>query len=83
VAATRTGKSGAVYGAREAVSVREAIRADTRAGAWLTHEERIKGTIEPGKLADLIVVSDDPLAQSPIDIRGARVLMTIVGGRVV
>jgi predicted amidohydrolase YtcJ len=83
VAATRTGKSGAVYGAREAVSVREAIRAYTRAGAWLTHEERIKGTIEPGKLADLIVLSDDPFVLPPIDIRSARVLMTILGGRVV
>ena len=63
--------------------MREAIAAYTRNGAWLTREEKIKGTIEPGKLADLIVLSEDLLAIPPEKILSTRVEMTIVGGRIV
>jgi predicted amidohydrolase YtcJ len=81
-AVTRAGRSGAVYAPGEALTVREAITAYTRTGAWLTREERLKGTIQPGKLADLIVLSDDPLLAPPAEIARIRVLMAILGGRV-
>lgn len=81
-AVTRAGRSGTVYAPAEALTVREAITAYTRTGVWLTREERLKGTIQPGKLADLIVLSGDPLFAPPAEIAHMRVLMTILGGRV-
>ena len=55
-AVTRKGESGKVYGAGEAVSMKDAITMYTRSGAFLTREEKIKGTLEVGKLADMIVL---------------------------
>jgi predicted amidohydrolase YtcJ len=46
-------------------------------------DENAKGSLEPGKLADLIVVSDDPLTCPEPRLRDARVLLTMVGGRIV
>lgn len=82
-AVTRRGKSGAPYAAGERLTVAEAIRAYTRDAAWVTGEERVKGSVEPGKLADLVVLSEDPLAVDPERIPELRVEMTILGGRVV
>ena len=82
-AVTRRGKSGAVYGAEERVPMLRALRAYTRNGAYLTREERQKGTIEPGKLADLIVLSADLLTIPPEQILETRVDLTVLGGRVV
>ncbi len=82
-AVTRKGVSGAVYGPQERIPMRDAIVAYTRNGAFLTREERLKGTIEPGRLADLIVLSEDPLRAAPEKILGIQVDMTILGGRVV
>ncbi len=82
-AVTRKGMSGAVYGPAEAISMQEAIGAYTRNGAYFTREENIKGTIEPGKLADLIVLSNDLLTVDPSKILSTQVEMTILGGRVV
>ena len=81
-AVTRKGKSGVVYGADERVSMLQALRAYTR-GAYLTHEEHRKGTIEAGKLADLIVLSADLTTIPPEQILGTTVDMTVLGGRVV
>ena len=61
----------------------EALRAATTGGAWLTFEEREKGTLEPGKLADLAVLSDDPLTVDESRIAGIVADVTVVGGRVV
>jgi predicted amidohydrolase YtcJ len=61
----------------------EALRAATTGGAWLTLEEREKGTLEPGKLADLAVLSEDPLTVDEARIAGIVADLTIVGGRVV
>jgi predicted amidohydrolase YtcJ len=55
----------------------------TMGNAWLMMEEREKGSIEAGKLADLVVLSEDPLTAAETRVRDAVVLMTIVGGRVV
>lgn len=82
-AVTRKGMSGEVYGASERISMAEAIKGYTRNGAYFTREEKLKGTIEPGKLADLIVLSGDLLAMDPSKIMSTKVEMTILGGKIV
>jgi hypothetical protein len=82
-AVTRKGQSGTVYGPDEALSIEEAIVGYTRNGAYITFEEDIKGTIEPGKLADMVVLSDDLLTIDPERILDVEVETTILGGAVV
>lgn len=82
-AVTRKGKSGMVYGADEEISVTEAIRHYTRDGAYLTRQEKVKGTLEPGKLADVIVLDRDLLTIDPSQILDTKVDVTIIGGRIV
>ncbi|MGA2215853.1 MAG: amidohydrolase [Bryobacteraceae bacterium] len=81
-AVTRKGESGKVYGPGEAVSIKDAITMYTRNGAFLTREEKLKGTLEAGKLADMIVLPADPLSISPDKLLALKVDMTIVGGHV-
>jgi predicted amidohydrolase YtcJ len=82
-AVTRKGmSSGKAYGPEEAVSMKEAIRMYTRNGAYLTWEEKTKGTLEPGRLADMIVLPEDPLSIAPEKLLSMKVDMTIVGGKV-
>jgi predicted amidohydrolase YtcJ len=81
-AVTRKGESGKVYGAEEAVGIKEAIIMYTRNGAFLTREEKLKGTLEPGKLADMIVLPENPLSLQPEKLLNLKVDMTIVGGRI-
>ncbi len=81
-AVTRKGESGKVYGAGEAVSMKDAVTMYTRSGAFLTREEKIKGTLEVGKLADMIVLPQDLLSVSPEKVLNMKVDMTIVGGKV-
>jgi predicted amidohydrolase YtcJ len=71
-----------VYGPGEAVSMRDAITMYTRNGAFLTREEKIKGTLETGKLADMIVLPEDPLNIPAEKLKSLKVDMTIVGGRI-
>jgi predicted amidohydrolase YtcJ len=61
----------------------QAITAYTRNGAYFTREERLKGSLEPGKLADMIVLSRDLLTEDPSKIMDTQVEMTILGGRIV
>jgi predicted amidohydrolase YtcJ len=82
-AVTRKGMSGAVYGADEALTVEEALRAYTVKGAWLTFEETEKGTIEEDNLADLIVLDRDILTIDPDEIPDVKVTQTWLGGRLV
>lgn len=79
-AVTRRGMSGEVYGAEEALTIEEAIRGYTANGAWLTFEEDVKGTLEPGMLADMVVLSEDLLTIDPERILDVDVDMTIVEG---
>jgi predicted amidohydrolase YtcJ len=65
------------------IGVEDALRAYTLNGAYASFEEREKGTIERGKLADLVLVDRDLTRIPPETIRDAQVVMTIVGGRVV
>jgi len=67
----------------EAVSTEDAIRMYTTHAARAAFEENLKGTIEPGKLADLVVLSQDPLSVPPADLRDLSVEMTMVGGNVI
>jgi predicted amidohydrolase YtcJ len=67
----------------QALSREEAIRCATIHGAFLTMEEDRKGSIEPGKLADLAVLSADPLSVPEAEIGGITAALTIVGGRIV
>jgi len=67
----------------QAISVLEAIRVATYNGAYSTHEEDIKGSIELGKLADLIVLSDDILAINPKEIYKLKVDLTMIDGEIV
>lgn len=67
----------------ELVNNQRAVEMYTKNAAFATHEEKLKGTIEEGKLADLVVLDRDPLQASPHQLSRIRVLATIVGGRVV
>jgi hypothetical protein len=80
---TRTDQSGKVWGENQKVTVEEALRIYTLHGAYASFEEDIKGSIEVGKLADLVVLGDDPTAVDPHTIMDIPVEMTMVGGRVV
>ena len=81
-AVTRKGMSGEVYGEGERLSMVEAIIGYTRNAAYLAFEEDIKGTLEVGKLADLVVLSDDLLTIDPERIMDVKVDLTVVGGKV-
>ena len=77
---TRKTSSGDVLYAPEGVSPMEAARAYSIDGAYAAWEENIKGTIERGKLADLVVVDRDPLTIDPNDLQYVKNLMTVVNG---
>ncbi len=81
-AVTRKGMSGEVYAPEEAISIEEAIRGYTANAAWLTFEEDVKGTLEPGMLADMVVLSEDLLTIDPDRIMDVEIDMTIVDGEV-
>ncbi|MBA2632114.1 MAG: amidohydrolase family protein [Chloroflexi bacterium] len=68
--------------ADQVISVEQGLDLITRAGAYATFEEDRKGTVTPGKLADLVVLSEDPRSVAADDLPGVSVLMTMVGGRV-
>ena len=84
VAITRKGPSGTAFGAAsEAVSRTEAIRMYTANGPYLSWEENQKGTIEPGKFADMVVLPFDPLTAAPETILNGKVDMTFLAGKLV
>jgi predicted amidohydrolase YtcJ len=80
---TRDTISGGVFGKGQAITRKEAIQAVTTGYSYLTFDENVKGSLEPGKLADLVVLSEDILTCPETHIRDMSVLMTIVGGQVV
>lgn len=65
------------------IGVEEALRAYTTGAAYATFEENEKGSIAPGKLADVVIIDRDLTKIPPQTIRDARIQYTIVGGRVV
>ena len=80
---TRKTSSGQVLYAPEGVTPVEAIRAYSIDGAYAAWEEEIKGTIEAGKLADLVVLDRDPLSIDPDDLNKVITLMTVIDGEIV
>lgn len=80
---TRDTISGGVLGADQAITRAEALRASTIDNAYLTFDEKAKGSIEPGKLADFVVLAEDILTVPAKRIEQMRVLMTVVGGKTV
>ncbi|MCA0375605.1 MAG: amidohydrolase [Gemmatimonadetes bacterium] len=77
---TRTGWDNTTWGANQRVSVSEAIRINTLHGAYAAHEEGVKGSISVGKLADYVVLSDDPHTVAPSKIKDITIVRTVVGG---
>jgi hypothetical protein len=75
--------SDGVYGANQRITRGEALRIFTINNAKLTFEENIKGSIEPGKLADLVVLSGDILTIPEKQIESLKAVATMVGGRFV
>jgi predicted amidohydrolase YtcJ len=65
----------------QAVSVEEALEATILAPAWLARDERSRGKLLPGYLADLVVLDRDPLAIDPEELPEVEVVATMVGGR--
>jgi predicted amidohydrolase YtcJ len=68
---------------KERISLDDAIRGYTLGAAFAGHRERTEGSLEPGKLADLIVLDQDLFKIAPTEIAKTEVLLTMVGGRVV
>ena len=82
-ATTRLGMSGDAYGSSERLTMAEAIGGYTLNGAFLTFEERVKGTLVPGMFADLVVLSENLLGIDPRRTPEVVVDMTVIDGRVV
>lgn len=77
---TRTGWNKEVWGANQRITVDEALRVNTINGAHATREETIKGSITPGKLADFVVLAEDPHTVDPSRIKDIKIVRTVVGG---
>jgi predicted amidohydrolase YtcJ len=80
---TLDGKRPAGWVPEQKITVAEAIRAFTLGSAYASFDETRKGSIEVGKLADLVVLSADILTINPVEIEKTRVVMTIFDGKIV
>lgn len=80
---TRTGWDGQTWGANQKVTVEEALRINTLNGAYASHEEASKGSITPGKLADFVVLADDPHTVDKEKIKDIKIVRTVTGGSAV
>lgn len=78
---TRADDRGRVWGATQRITVAEALRIATINGAHASFEERSKGSIVAGKLADFVVLEEDPHDVVPERIKHIRVMRTVLGGR--
>jgi predicted amidohydrolase YtcJ len=78
---TRTDMNGHVWGANQRITVEEAIRVGTTNGAYASYEENLKGSIAPGKLADLVVLGRDPFKENPSTLVTIPIERTMVGGK--
>lgn len=77
---TRRGWDGKVWGANQRISVAEAIAVSTYHGAWASGEENIKGSITAGKLADYVMLAEDPHTIDVEQIKDIEIVRTVVGG---
>ncbi len=79
---TRKGWDGKVWGANQKITVSEAIAVNTYNGAWASGEEALKGSITAGKLADYVVLADDPHTVDVEKIKDIQIVRTVVGGTI-
>jgi predicted amidohydrolase YtcJ len=77
---TRMNEDGTTYHPEEAISVTQALRILSTYGAYAGFEEKTRGTLEPGKLADLVVLSEDPLAIPAARLKDLKIDATIIDG---
>jgi predicted amidohydrolase YtcJ len=80
---TRKDMTGRVWGENQKVSVAEALRICTLHGAYASFEEKSKGTITPGKLADFVVLGADPHRIDPDKLKEIQVVRRVIGGQTV
>jgi predicted amidohydrolase YtcJ len=78
---TRTDWNGNLWGPSQKISVEEAIKVGTINGAYASYDEKIKGSLEEGKLADLVVLESNPLEVDPFSIIDIKIERTMVGGK--
>lgn len=79
---TRKGWNGEVWGPSQKITVMEGLKVLSSNGAHASFEEDLKGTLTPGKLADMVILDGDPASVDPEKIKDIRVQQTIVGGDV-
>ena len=77
---TRKGWDGTTWGLNQRITVDEAIKVNTINGAYASHEESLKGSISAGKLADFVVLADDPHTVDKEKIKDIQIVRTVVGG---
>jgi predicted amidohydrolase YtcJ len=80
---TRTSAEGKVYGPKQRTTLEQALYVWTMGGAFASFEDGVKGSIEPGKLADFVVLSADPAQGNPLAIKDIPVDLTVIDGKVV
>jgi predicted amidohydrolase YtcJ len=80
---TRRDRLGVSVFPEESIPIEDALRAYTWAGAYAAHQEHRKGSLEPGKLADVTVFEHDLREVDPLSLEHERVDMTVAGGEVV
>jgi hypothetical protein len=80
---TRKDYRGREWGPNQKVSVDEALKIATVNGAYASYEEKTKGSITPGKLADFVILGKDPHDVDPTTIKDIRIVRTVVGGKTV
>lgn len=81
-AVNRLTSSGKVLGEAQRINVIDALRSITIWGAYQFNEEKRKGSLEPGKLADMVLLGENPLTIDPLKLRDIPILATIVGNKV-
>ena len=82
-AINRKTASGRVLGENQKILPLEALKAVTINGAWQAREENIKGSITVGKMADFVVLSDDPLKENTTNFKSIQVVATVKKGKLV
>src|SRR5438132_2682582 len=80
---TRRDYRGRAWGENQRITVAEALKVCTLHGAYASFEERIKGSITEGKLADFVILAEDPHKVDPDKIKDIKVVRTVVGGKTV
>ena len=79
---TRKDPQGNVWGASQKISMSEAMQVCTMNGAYASFEEQVKGSLTPGKLADITILGADPHNVDPDAIKNIPIVATLMDGRI-